>query len=160
MKVNNCDEVCFDDAIQGPPGKDGADGKDGSDGKDGEIKLYDSIGDNTDGAMTQKAVKEALENLVTDIRKTAQSHIPLSYDITDLNTHNILYGWYFVSSVHPSVANAPDGYDGTNYLLELVSGGIGGVQTIQRAWSLSGKPPVYRTSTNGAIWSNWKTFLE
>lgn len=99
MKVNNCDEVCFDDAIQGPPGKDGEkgetgpqgppgiDGKDGAqgpagkdgkdglkgdtgpqgppgaDGKDGEIKLYDSTGDNTDGAMSQKAITDELNSL-------------------------------------------------------------------------------------------------
>lgn len=76
MKVNNCDEVCFDDAIQGPPGKDGADGKDGKDGKDGadgkdaEVTLYDSTGNNTDGAMTQKATTDELN------KKFDESNLP------------------------------------------------------------------------------------
>ncbi len=76
MKVNNCEEVCFPDVVQGPPGKDGKDGKDGApgkdgvDGKDAKVILYDSTGDNTDGAMTQKATTDELN------KKFDESNLP------------------------------------------------------------------------------------
>lgn len=134
MKVNNCDEVCFGDAIQGPPGKDGEDGNDGKDGKDAVIDIE-------------------------EIRKIANSFETLPSEIENLNTVKEFYGWYFVSSVR-DIENAPTDYNKSNYLIELISSANGAPQSIQRAWSLGNKAPLYRTSSNGAMWSNWKTYLE
>ena len=49
------------------------------------VKLYDSIGQNTDGAMTQKAVSDKLTDLDTNLSWVQNSALPLKADKTELN---------------------------------------------------------------------------